>query len=488
MNVRLHAAVETGRPLILPLRTPLGYYFYDTNRNEIISVNKELFQYIDAVLKGDTQAIQSSDLDIVEQYTDLENAGYLSSKRVKEVNHSSSRILGLYLERGLESLVLQVTQNCNLRCGYCIYSEKGFNNQRHHSEQVMSWDIAKKAIDFFFEHSIDTSLPSIAFYGGEPLLNLDLIKQCVAYAKKVFEGRQLGFSTTTNGTILKDETLDFLVENEIKLMISLDGPKEIHDKNRRFGVNNQGSYDVVTKNIKRMIQRYPEYSKSVTINMVIDPQNDYEEINSVFLDESISMLKGMHGIVELPDDTDVSTSAAYSNASVYNRFLHLLHLAAHISEESLTRLSGDELAGTQLAMQKIKYSVLGDETAPGGPCIPGKMKLFVNCTGHFYPCEKVSEGSECQCIGSVDDGFDLEHANAILNIGKLTADECRNCWAFVQCNICTKKADDHGRLSADKKRKACKATREAVLSNIMGKIALYELYKFQSSRQKERKI
>ncbi|MDF2472760.1 MAG: ccpM [Anaerocolumna sp.] len=468
------------KPLILLYKTPLGFYFYETNRNEIVSVNEPLYNYIDAVMKDIEQELQQTKEEVISQYQELVDCGYLLTNRVKEIKHPATDNLELFLERKIDSITLQVTQNCNLRCSYCVYSESNYLSQRSHSDKRMTFETAKKAVDFYFAHSIDTKGPNISFYGGEPFLNLELIQQVVEYAKKVFEGRPLTFTTTTNATLLTNELIDYLAENKFNLMISLDGPKSIHNQNRVFAANNKGSYDTVVKNIKRLWERQPEFAKTVSTNMVINPENSYEEINSLFHDKYIKKMRANHSIVEKEDDS-VQFSSRYTNGSFYNQFLGVLSTAKRFKKEDVKRTTIEEIMNMQYQIQKIKYGVLGDTAAPGGPCIPGKMRLFIDYRGDFYPCERVSETSACMHLGSLTTGFEMNNVYSVLNIGKLTEEDCKNCWAFIHCMICGKKVDEDGELSAEKKRKACKESKGMAFSKIKNKTLLFELNKHLSN-------
>lgn len=103
---------------------------------------------------------------------------------------------------------------------------------------------------------------------------------------------------------------------------------------------------------------------------------------------------------------------------------------------------------------------LPDKTHHGGPCIPGAQRLFVDVGGNFFPCERVSESSETMHIGHVDKGFDYEKVGKLLNLGKLTEENCKNCWAFRFCSICAAFADDMKELSCKKKSSYCKNVRK----------------------------
>lgn len=147
----------------------------------------------------------------------------------------------------------------------------------------MSLDTAKKSIDFLSNHSIDAKEIGIGFYGGEPLIEFELIKEIVAYAKEVFTGKPILFSMTTNGSLLNEEIIKFLKENGFNLMISLDGPKEVNDQNRIFP-DGSGTFDVVMNNIKLIAKLYPTYANELSISMVMDPRKDFDCFNFIQFD------------------------------------------------------------------------------------------------------------------------------------------------------------------------------------------------------------
>ena len=149
----------------------------------------------------------------------------------------------------------------------------------------MTWETAKKAIDFLREHSVDSPEVNIGFYGGEPLLEFPLLKKAVEYSEQQFEGKKLTFNITTNGTLLNDEMIYFFQDHDVSLMISLDGPKEINDKNRVFA-NGKGTFDTVAKQISRIREIAPQYGAKLQISMVMDPSNDFDCINEICLNDS----------------------------------------------------------------------------------------------------------------------------------------------------------------------------------------------------------
>ncbi len=188
------------KPLVLPISTPLGYYIYETNRNEVISVSKEMFSYIQAIMGNNASEISRTSDNVKTQYAELAGCGYFSPPRVEKVEHPATYHLKHYLARNIEKVTLQITQNCNLRCKYCIYSEDSNLSQRSHSSNKMTFDIAKKALDFYWEHSRDSKSVMVGLYGGEPLLEYPLIVEIVKYAESIFAGKALSFMRITDGS------------------------------------------------------------------------------------------------------------------------------------------------------------------------------------------------------------------------------------------------------------------------------------------------
>ncbi len=257
--------------------TRQGYYLYDVNTNSILSINRNLYEYINRRKNGSSEIKE----ELEEKIKEMISQGFLSSKRVEKMEHSFSPLLPYVIKNRLSSITLQVTQQCNLRCQYCVYS--GSYKNRIHDNKSMSFDIAKRGIDFLIENSSESNMINIGFYGGEPLLRPDFIMQCVEYAKEQAEGRDIFFNMTTNGTLLKGKTADYMAENDIHILISLDGPKEIHDKNRRFAFNGKGTFKVIMENIAELNKKYPEFvKKNVSFNAVLDGTTDFRCTNKFF--------------------------------------------------------------------------------------------------------------------------------------------------------------------------------------------------------------
>lgn len=460
------------KPFVLPIQTALGKYIYEVNRNEIIAVNDELFDYIKEVLRVDEPETAKGSRAAMTQYAELQDCGYMSPPRVEYIEHPVTDQIKNYLDRGIEKITLQVTQNCNLRCKYCIYSEDSNLNQRSHSTNVMSLETAKRAIDFYRLHSHDVHNMSIGFYGGEPLLAFQLIKEVVEYSEKVFEGKEISFAVTTNGTLLNDDAIRFMLKHNFIITFSIDGPKRIHDKNRIFR-DGKGSYDVIMENIQNAYERDPHKLKRSSINMVIDSEQSYDELLTLFEERALKNIGCTYyfverdGVAQLPSDSFLTK---YNYDRFISIFEHFRENVGVCKNKFLIR----NIQSFDVDVERFATSrIIRSTAAPSGPCLPGKLRLFVDCFGNFYPCEKVNENTHMK-IGSLDEGFDYDRIGSLLNIGRLDSDKCKSCWAISLCNICARAADDGFQLSAQRRNQACVQSRSIAHNKIMEKILSYE--------------
>lgn len=464
----------TDNPFIKLFKSPNAYYVFDVNKDNIIKVSEKTYSYLQALLKDNNTLCV--DEGVLSEVNNLKNNGYLSNKRITVIKHPCYDDIETYLERNINMITLQLTQNCNLRCSYCVYSDFYNNQQRSHSAKRMLFETAKRAIDFYANHSIDCNRASIGFYGGEPLLEFDLIKKIVAYAEEIFSQKELLFNITTNGTLLTLENVAFFTEKKITMLLSIDGPKEIHNINRRFAINGKGSFDVIIQNVRMIQKNFPDYLKKVSINMVMDPQNEYDKINTVFENE---ILKDTLSRASVIDDSYSIEKNIYSEKYIeqkeYNMFLAYLRQLKRIDSDKVSPIAMYELSELNNKIskfgKKISLPIVGSHS---GPCIPGQARLFINVEGLMYPCERVSEESSIMQIGNLDTGFDFDKARLLLDVASLTADDCQNCWAINHCTICSKFADDGDNLSADMKISHCNNTRYQTLDTLKSIVLFQE--------------
>ena len=145
-------------PFIQLFKTPRSQYVFDANKDEIFSVSPESFAFLKRCMSGEANVDDSE----IKEIQELIQEGYLKTESiVKEIRHPYTPYLKCFLDRKLSKITLQVTQGCNLRCKYCIYSEDINKHQRSHSNKRMSWETAKKSLDFLWGHSADSDSTNI---------------------------------------------------------------------------------------------------------------------------------------------------------------------------------------------------------------------------------------------------------------------------------------------------------------------------------------
>jgi len=472
------------KPFIQLFRTPNSAYLFDVNRSEIVPISEYIFLYLEKLLYDDTDQINCDLPEIIE----LKKRGYVSTEsHVKGISHPYTKFLKTFLDRKIAKITLCLCQDCNFRCSYCAYAENNNKRQRSHSIQYMTWDTAKKAIDFLWEHSIDSTEINVSGYGGEPLLAFPLLKQIVEYSKKSFEGKKLTFNVTSNTTLFTKEIVEFFRDNDISLLVSLDGPKEINDQNRVFA-DGSGTYDTVIENIRLIQKIAPEYAKKISINMVMNPLNDFDCMNEIKLSSNeLEKIDLQATIVDTSyDDEPLKFSEEYSWKSEYNRFIATLYFFNRISKENVSPISEKDVGRLWDDYEKFNMiTPLYRFDVPSGPCVAGQMRLFVSTDGNFYPCERVSEMSEAMRIGSVENGFNIEKAKKLINVAQLTEEACKNCWCFRFCTQCAKYADKNEiDLSAEARLSNCDEIKSSVYYKIYYYLMLREVNKYYSDSVK----
>lgn len=413
-------------------------YMYDANKNRILRITRNLYDEINHYLQS---PVYTSNAVVA-----LRRRGYLLESNILNLSHPFTPFVKNLLSTHVSTIILQVTQNCNFRCRYCTYAFNG-GSTRTHTHKSMTLDVAKKSVDFLSTHCADARDVNIAFYGGEPLLNFELIKEIVKYSKDVIYNKNITYSMTTNFSVVTDEIVDFLSENRFKLLISLDGPEAIQNFHRRFSTNGLGTYQTVVDNVIKIKTKYNEYfCSSVRFNPVVYyDENPLEVLN--FFDKVLGVPK--HNIqLQHVDITGLNIAFDPLDLDKYNEY------EALFKSNDLTYFE----------------SVLSDNSSItsmyhlNGSCVPGSGKLFVTVDGRFFPCEKVNECNKNMQIGTLQEGFDLEKVKFLMNIGYLNQDNCKKCWAIRFCKICCAHCDDgESNLSEVMLKSKCKNTQNTVL-------------------------
>ncbi|MXP74075.1 radical SAM protein [Lachnospiraceae bacterium WCA-9-b2] len=333
---------------------------------------------------------------------------------------SEDELKGMFSNK-VKSVTLALTEQCNLRCKYCGYMPKYLDHDYHLKE--MSREIAFMAIDFLMKNSQESDVCNIGFYGGEPLLRLDLIKECIAYVKERYPFRQPTYNITTNATLLNDEVVAFLIDNDIQITISLDGPEKEQNKYRVDG-SGKASYDKAYQNIQELCRSYPKYFKeSVNYNVVLyngASEKLFESLDNLWKsDVTLVDLFETEYFKQVRDKRDDEERKDEPfDAKVY------------------------DFAYRNMLMNMKKYynafntSEISNIILPGGFCIPGVRKNFITTDGKIIVCEKVDEKEELFEIGDVYMGIDMKKIKRLVDETVKCLGKCKHCWAARFCNIC----------------------------------------------------
>ncbi|MCD8311987.1 MAG: radical SAM protein [Firmicutes bacterium] len=406
--------------------TPVGkafavdghYFYYDSLTNRMIEVTGEVYGEI-----GKMNALGVSEYllqGIGDEMSMLFAKGFFSPPFLPDECRGVDGDVGRMLERCVGSLVLQVTQDCNFRCRYCFFANDT-GVVRNHEKKFMSEATAKSAIDFLLAHSADSDAITISFYGGEPLLAFDVIEKSVNYAKDLFVSKSPRFSITTNGSVMNGKIADFLAKNSVSLLISLDGPREIQNRHRKFSSDGSGTFDTVIKNITHLRERHREYfERHVMFNPVMFADEKYSDVISFFDSLGVpreNVRKQYANMKGVDYDYDLFSSGI-ADMPDYDRYSEFNAEGMQHIEETYRKKSLDSV-----------------ENFPSGGCVPGLIKLFVTTDGDFYPCEKVNE-TDALKIGNLTRGFDIENVKRIADLKSLSYERCRYCYAVRFCSMC----------------------------------------------------
>ena len=454
-------------------------FLYDPSINSIIEITldelKALYQ-----IKNATDSFPSSNI-----LTRLMTLGYLKDEDSFRIEHPLTPYIHSIVDHYTSNVIMQVTQNCNFSCRYCSFANQ-YGPIRNHAEVNMTPEVARKTISFLKEKSSHSKTINIHFYGGEPLLNYGVIKESILFSEKILEEKYIQFRIVTNLSFLTKPMLDFFIEHNVFLTVSLDGPREVHNKYRKFAYSGSGSFDKIYNNLKLIYEEDINYFKTnVSINAVIDPASDLEEIQMFFEnDYLLEKLRVTYNHMEKEDndiyfsqsnDQRVQLNSKYVNYLLCN-MMDSNNRAALFSEfDNINNLTSNLCIPSDEIELPTEYSTKNNLWHHNGPCMAGYRKLFVNVSGRFFPCEKVNELNPEMSIGDINSGYNYEHIEKQLNIARITSNECRRCWAKHLCFSCQKTVDDSNMLSKRKKLLNCEIQKKNILFDLKIKCILDKL-------------
>lgn len=317
----------------------------------------------------------------------------------------------------VKTLVLHVTAACNLMCHYCYHNPEALNKGPQLS---MELKVAKKAVDFLFEHSGDLEDLVLVFFGGEPLLNLNLISKTITYANETArkEGKKIDYAMTTNGTLLTDKTIGFLNENRIGTTVSLDGLEAVHDRFRRFP-DGSPSYGVILPKLKKFLGK--ENPKPVVARVTL--AKDVKDISKTLfhlLDLGFSEV-GFAPVTTMETDFQLDS----------HQMMQLLDQFQHLSEIFIQLALKDEFLGFTNLVDLLVNLHEGD--VKQYPCGAGIGMFSVDPRGGLFLCQRLTNDDSAR-MGDIFDGLDPKKLGQFRQDARLDKKSaCKGCWAASIC-------------------------------------------------------
>ena len=318
----------------------------------------------------------------------------------------------------IKALCLHIAHTCNLNCSYCFASQGKYHGER----AVMSYEVGKRALDFLVENSGTRRNLEVDFFGGEPLLNWDVVKRLVEYARSIEKekGKNFRFTLTTNGMLIDDDVIEFSNREMSNVVLSLDGRKEVHDR-YRVDYAGKGSYDQIVPKFQKFVES--RGGKNYYMRGTFTHRNpDFLEDIKTMLDLGFNELS-MEPVVCAPGDE-----------------AELTDKDTEIVMEQYEKLAALMLQRSKEGKPFTFYHYMIDLT--GGPCIykrisgcgSGTEYMAVTPWGDLYPCHQFV-GDDKYRLGDIYVGVTNKKAqDEFLACNVYAKEECRDCWARLYCS------------------------------------------------------
>ena len=322
----------------------------------------------------------------------------------------------------LQTIVLNVTNQCNLSCQYCYEFGEDKVATPEGKPKFMAWETAKSSVDYLFAESQGRKSVHITFFGGETLMNFPLLKQVVTYARSQAQELKVNidFSLTTNATLLSPTIIEYLAENAIGVTVSMDGPKEMQDKFRVFS-NGRGSYDIIKPKVQNLLATHKTRPIAARVTMTSGAM-DVKKIYQHLKHELGFYEVGFAPVTTAPDRLYSINEPGMD--SVLEQFSELadeyLEFALRGEHHGFSNVS-DTLSELHQGVNKSL------------PCGAGLGMVGVGPSGDIAPCHRFVD-SDQHVLGNVTTGIDKEKQNDFLSRGNIdTKYDCHECWARPLC-------------------------------------------------------
>lgn len=318
----------------------------------------------------------------------------------------------------VKALCLHIAHDCNLACQYCFAGEGEYHGDRG----LMSFEVGKKALDFLVANSGSRTNLEVDFFGGEPLMNFEVVKQLVEYGRSIEKAnnKKFRFTLTTNGMLLNDEVMEFANKEMANVVLSVDGRRCVHDRMRPTR-NGKGSYDIILPKFKKLADLRKQTNYYV--------RGTYTHWNTDFSEDVLSLAdEGFEQISVEPVVAPPQMDYALKESDVPTLC------------EEYDRLAKEMLERSKAGKAFNFFHFMIDLS--GGPCVAKRLSgcgsgteyLAVTPWGDFYPCHQFV-GMEQFLLGNVDEGIlrnDIVDEFKLCNV--YAKEECKKCFAKFYCS------------------------------------------------------
>jgi len=323
----------------------------------------------------------------------------------------------------LQRIVLNTTNQCNLACGYCYEYSDDKIAQTKDKPKYMSEEVAQAAIDTLIRESAGRPLLHVTFFGGETLLNFNLMRFAVLYARKraAEVSKDVDFSLTTNATLLTEEIVDFLAENRIGVTVSIDGDKELHDRMRTFH-NGKGSYDIIAPKIKMLLARH----KTNSIGARVTLSSGVRDVRRIY--DHLTKELGFQGVGISPATANPDRLYHIGGQKMDDVFDQFSELAWEYRDYALR--------GGQHYFTNVSDTIkeLHSGISKAYTCGAGLGLLGVSTSGGIAACHRFVDSPVAQMGNVLDEGVDHTARRQFLedhHVG--SRPDCHTCWVRPVC-------------------------------------------------------
>jgi uncharacterized protein len=442
-------------------RTDRSFYVFDARNVGFLEVDAVAYDVL-AVLREREAGLDEligllprhPEGEVRAAWNDLEEVqaeGFLLPYRFQRVPRHENSEYEEVLSRRMGGFTLFVTTQCNLGCSYCIYGGQ-YEQHEKLSQTPMAWETLRAAMEFLAKRSGESKQIRLDFFGGEPLLAFDLIDRGVRHLKSILPpgGPAVAVTITSNGTVLTDRILDFLLDNEVYLQFSIDGGRESHDRFRPFKTSGRGSFDVILGNLQRIHDHDPEYFRThLRIKGVLTTEQVDHDDPEFFGHPLVRSIVENNAFIFLNEEPH------FDLAKDDDYFERIDRLGRKLLEREGAQGEAELLEGLNPKQKALYHHTLGrffelqavnrvyfdgrDATPFIKGCLTGYQEGAVSANGDISICLKSAKGNNFVIGNVIEDAWYFDKIRGLNTMFHHDWSGCSSCFLQKSCDLCYEK-------------------------------------------------